>query len=190
MARIRLPTATDATGSARGVLEEATSRWGFEPNIVRALALRPEILAAEDVWSSAVMYGGILPRGLKEGVATVVSSSNKTTYCFTSHAMQAEREGVPASAIDGCIRFDFESFDDAERTALSFARKAAADMHAITDEDMAALREHYSSEEIVELVAVIGSFMLYNTFVTVLGLELEPEQTSRAAAAGLDAAPA
>ncbi|HEV8360361.1 MAG TPA: peroxidase-related enzyme [Candidatus Thermoplasmatota archaeon] len=160
---------------AAEVLRETEARWGYAPNIVRALAMRPELLQAEDAWSKALMYSGLLPRTLKEAVATTVSVVNKCDYCATSHAYAGQRAGQGPEVAQACARLRFDGLPERDRAALEFARKAASDMNAITQRDVDALRAHFSPQEIVELAAVIGSFMLYNTFVTALGLELEPQ---------------
>lgn len=174
MAFVELPDPARATGRVREVFDATAARWGYVPNIVRALALRPDVLEAEDAWSRAVMYEGTLPRALKEAVATTVSVVNGSQYCATSHAYQAGRVDAADATLDACRRLDFGGLPEAERVALEFARKAARDMNAIGPADVSALRKHYAPEQVVELAAVIGSFMMYNTFVTVLGLELEP----------------
>ncbi|MHB8605883.1 MAG: carboxymuconolactone decarboxylase family protein [Thermoplasmatota archaeon] len=173
MSFLELPRASTATGRVKEILDDTTRRWGFEANIVRALALRPEILEAEDHWSKAVMHTGLLPRRLKELLATAVSRVNETEYCVASHAYQARLVGVAEPQVAACRALLFDDFPPAERAALEFARKAARDMHAITRADIDELGRFYGAEEIVELVAVIASFMMYNTFVTLLGLEVE-----------------
>lgn len=179
MAFIPLADKNTATGQARAVLEETEARWGYVPNIVRALALRPDVLEAEDRWSRAVMYSGKLPRGLKEAVATTVSVVNACDYCATSHAYAAQLAGAGRGVGEACKALRFDGFGERERAALEFARKAAQDMNSVRREDVERLRKFYGPEEIVELAAVIGSFMMYNTFVTVLGLELEPAHSGQ-----------
>ena len=178
MAFLPLPDERTADARARATLQAAKERWGYLPNIVRALALRPELLVAEDAWSRALMYSGLLPRALKEAVATTVSVVNQCDYCATSHAYAAARAGAPEAA-RACARLDFRSLPERDRAALDFTRKAASDMRSIRQPDVDALRAHFSPEEIAELAAVIGSFMMYNTFVTVLGLELEAPHEGR-----------
>jgi uncharacterized peroxidase-related enzyme len=182
MSFIPLPDARGAEGKAREVLEATERRWGYAPNIVRALALRPELLEAEDVWSAALMRHGTLPRVLKEAVATTVSAVNQCTYCATSHAYAAEAAGGGRAVGDACMALRFDRFAPAERAALEFARKAARDMGSVTQADVDKLRAHYTPEQVVELAAVVASFMMYNTFVTVLGLELEPELRAKRSA--------
>jgi len=172
MAFLPLPDAASARGPTRDLLDATRARWGFTPNIVRALALRPDLAEAEDAWSRALMREGKLPRVLKEAVATAVSVANRCDYCATSHAYAARREGG-AGFIDACSRLDFHTLPLRERAALDFAVKAARDMRSVTERDVAAVRAHFTDEELIELVLVVGSFMMYNTFVTALGLEIE-----------------
>ncbi len=64
-------------------------------------------------------------------------------------------------------------FNEAERAALRFAQRAAAVPNAVTGEDFATLRKHYSDEEIVELVSVIAYFGFLNRWNDTLATELE-----------------
>jgi len=64
-------------------------------------------------------------------------------------------------------------FTEAERVALRFAERAAEVPNAVTDEDFAALRQHYSDQEIVEIVSVISYFGFLNRWNDTFGTELE-----------------
>jgi uncharacterized peroxidase-related enzyme len=188
MAFLPLARVETAPPSTKAVLEATVQKWGYLPNIVAALALRPELLHAEDAWTKALMHQGTLPRSLKEAVATTVSMANQCNYCATSHDFAAGQAGASAEVRAACKVLRFDGLPEAERLALDFARKAAADMRSVRQEDVDLLRKHYSAEQVVELAAVIGSFMLYNTFVTVLGLELEPQHGQGLLPEGLDPA--
>jgi alkylhydroperoxidase family enzyme len=100
---------------------------------------------------------------------------NDCNYCATSHAYAAEQAGASEPLRQACTMLRFDGLPEHERVALEFARKAAGDMASIQQEDVDRLRKHFTAPQVVELAAVIGSFMMYNTFVTVLGLELEPQ---------------
>lgn len=175
MAFLPLATVAEAKGDAQRVLAETRRKWGYAPNIVAALALRPELLMAEDAWTKALMLSGELPRGLKEAVATTVSAVNQCNYCATSHHFAAGQAKASEALREACVALRFDHLPAAERVALEFARKAAADMNSLGQRDVDALRAHYTPSQIVELTMVIASFMMYNTFVTALGLELEPQ---------------
>lgn len=175
MAHLDLVDPASADDHVRPILEETEAKWGYLPEIVRALALHPPALDAEAGWTDAIMHEGVLDRRLKELVATTVSAVNDCEYCAVSHGYQAAEHGASADAIRACRdpTLGFEGLTDAEAAAVAFARTAAADIHAIDAEDVAGLAERFSRQEVVELVLVVASFQLYNTFVELLGLELE-----------------
>jgi uncharacterized peroxidase-related enzyme len=178
MAFIELPTGKTATGRTRELVLDAEKRWGFTPTIIRALALRPEVMDAEYVWTKALMWTGTLPRVLKEKVATAVSAANDCDYCSSMHALQIDANGAGAGESAACQRLDFANEPPEARAALAFAVKAARDMHSIKKSDVDALAKFYTPPQIVELSLVIGSFMMYNTFVTVLGFPMEADQAA------------
>jgi uncharacterized peroxidase-related enzyme len=165
--------ASDLEGLGRRLLEESRERWGFYPNIVRAYALAPEVLAAEDVWSHGVMKQGFLPRRLKEAIATTVSRENRCAYCATAHAYAYTIAGGTQHDAEAMLSDEPTLLSESETVALEFARKAVHDPKSIMQADIELLRTYYSDGEIVEIAAVIQQFMGYNWFVTVLGLEVE-----------------
>ena len=180
MSYLRLPTQDELDEHSAHLVGEAVDRWGFAPNIVRAYALAPEVLAAEDVWSHGVMKKGFLPRRLKEAIATVVSRTNQCRYCATAHSYAYKVAGGEETDAASILNEGDASVPEAERVALRFAGKAAENCHAIAKDDIDGLRKYYRDGEIVEICAVIQQFMGYNWFVTMLGLEVEPENPARA----------
>lgn len=179
MSYLALPTEDTVDEQSARLLREAVGRWGFAPNIVRAYALAPEVLAAEDVWSHGVMKKGFLPRRLKEAIATVVSRTNQCRYCATAHSYAYKIAGGEEADAASILNQGDADIPEPERAALRFARKATENCHAIGKDDIAELKEHYSDGEIVEICAVIQQFMGYNWFVTMLGLEVEAENPGR-----------
>lgn len=173
MSYLKLPEKDDLSGKARQLYEESESRWGYPPNIVRAYALNPQIMEAEDVWSTGVMSKGLLSRKLKEAIGTTVSATNKCNYCAISHAHAYTMAGGENQEALSIKELDTSGLEDKERAALDFAQKATLDCNSIQKEDIDYLKQFYSDPEIVEICVVIQAFMGYNWFVTMLGLELE-----------------
>lgn len=180
MSYLQLPTEETVDEQSANLIREAVDRWGFAPNIVRAYALAPEVLKAEDVWSHGVMKKGFLPRRLKEAIATVVSRANSCRYCATAHSFAYSIAGGEEADAASILNEGWAALPEAEKAALAFAKKATENCHAITREDIDGLKQHYSAGEIVEICAVIQQFMGYNWFVTMLGLEVEEENPARA----------
>lgn len=173
MSFIKLPEKSELSGKTLELIEETEKRWGYIPNISRAYSLAPHIMEAENIWSGNVIYKGLLPRKLKEAIATVVSATNDCDYCASSHAHAYTLAGGDVEQARSCKSLDFHNFDAKERTALEFTRKAAGNPKSVKQEDIDGLQQHFSTPEIIEIATVIQQFMGYNWFVTMLGLELE-----------------
>ena len=72
---------------------------------------------------------------------------------------------------------DYSSFDEKERTALSYVEKLTRVPREITDTDFAGLKKHFSEAEIVDIHMLAGLANLTNRVTDPLGLELEfPEE--------------
>lgn len=177
MSYIKLPEKDDLSGEALEVYEDTVKRWGYVPNISRAYLMAPEIMRAEDVWTKGVMHKGFLSRRLKEAIATAVSSTNECNYCASSHAHAYKIAGGSEEDARALKKLQFNVFAEGERVALEFAAKATQDANSIHQEDIDALRGFYTDAEVVEICVVIQQFMGYNWFVTMLGLELETENS-------------
>ena len=173
MSYIKLPDKNNLNGEARKIWEDAEKRWGYIPNIQRTYALAPEVMKAEDRWSKGVMYKGYLPRKLKEAIATVVSAVNNCNYCASSHAVAITIAGGVETEAIACKMLDFSKWNEKDRAALEFAKKATINAGSITRTDIERLQKIYTDGEIVEIATVIQQFMGYNWFVTIFGLELE-----------------
>jgi alkylhydroperoxidase family enzyme len=64
-----------------------------------------------------------------------------------------------------------------EQAALKFAEKLTRESRNISDADIAALKQHFSDAEIVDLDLLIGLANLTNRFTDPLGSEVEfPEE--------------
>ena len=155
------------------ILQETINRWDKAPNIVRALALNKDVLIGEDYWTEYLMKKGKLTRNFKEAIATTVSAANKCLYCTSAHAWAMELTGTSSENTEACTLFTFDGFEPKEKIALEFARKATVNSKSITSDDVNRLKEFYSDGEIVEISAVIMAYMGYNTFVEILGLEVD-----------------
>ena len=72
-------------------------------------------------------------------------------------------------------------FTDAERAVLRVAWHGALLPNAVTDEDMTALKTHFSDREIVEIVAVLSLYGFLNRWNGTLNTDLDAPPASFAA---------
>jgi alkylhydroperoxidase family enzyme len=82
----------------------------------------------------------------------------------------ARRLKVPDEQIDAVARDDLSVFDPAWRAALAFANDVTRFGGVVADERFRELAEHFSTEQIVEVTAVIALFNYFNRFANGLNI--------------------
>lgn len=106
-----------------------------------------------------VYNGGELPFELKSEISLVVASVLECEGCRFFHESALSHAGVDAERIDGLSRLEIDGagFTPSEELVLRFAQTAAEDPHAVTDDDLAALRDlGFSERELVEIIDCIA----------------------------------
>jgi uncharacterized peroxidase-related enzyme len=137
----------------------------------KILAHRPEMLKAFLAFYASV--GRSLERRLYELVYIRVSMINEVRYCMQHHLAGSKRVGVTHDDWSKLKEGQYGVFNEKEEAALDFADKVTRDPHAIGDEDIAALKVHFSDGEIVDLDLLIGLANLTNRLTDPLGADLE-----------------
>src|SRR3954447_1327440 len=95
-------------------------------------------------------------------------------YEWIQHVAIGRAVGVTDAQIAALERgaLDDDAFDAAQRALLRFTT-AAMQTPRPSDEDFAAVREHYSPREIVELLLVAGAYAMLARIMTSLDLDLD-----------------
>jgi uncharacterized peroxidase-related enzyme len=175
-ARIRIIHESEATGETADLYREIEAHFGLGmvPDIFKLAGSRPEFLRV--LWSGyrAMFDGGVLPRQIKEMMATVVSWSNSCQYCTETHSMFLQAHGGTAEAAAAAEAGDIESLpvEEKYRMLLQFAEKVTEHAYRVTDEDFAALRDAgLSDDEIAEGVFVASLFNAINRIADTFGLK-------------------
>ena len=169
------PLPREATKGLEETLRGSEARMGFLPNSQLIMARRPEILRAFAQLGAAVNgpSSTIAPQ-LRNMVSQMASRAAGCGYCMAHTAHTAERVGIAAEKENALWEFETSSlFSAAERAALRVAQGAAQVPNAVTDEDFAELRKHYSETQIVDIVAVIALFGFLNRFNDTMATQLE-----------------
>ena len=111
---------------------------------------------------------------LRNMVSQMASRAAGCGYCMAHTAHSAERVGIAAEKENALWEYETSPlFSEAERAALKVAQCAAQVPNAVTDDDFAALKKHYSDVQIVDIVAVIALFGFLNRFNDTMATELE-----------------
>lgn len=167
------PQAADATLTL--LYRQIEDRFGGVPNLFKALAHKPGILEVTLEKVARVMDEGELERALKEMMAVVVADARGCAYCVGAHSMALQRLGVPQETIGLLLQGLEEAPLPADWIALlQLARRAAVDVHAITDAEIARLWSlGLSDAAVVELASVIELFIALSFFLDLFAVPLD-----------------
>ena len=118
-------------------------------------------------------HGEVTPE-FKRLIGYVTSYVSGCRYCQAHTILGSERFGSSEERLNDVWNFSTsEHFSDAEKAALAFAHAAAQVPNAVDDSIESALREHWSDDDIVEIMAVIALFGYLNRWNDSMGSALE-----------------
>jgi alkylhydroperoxidase family enzyme len=89
------------------------------------------------------------------------------------HLASSKRVGLQPSDWQLLQAGNYASFSPKEQAALKFAEKLTRESRNVDDADIAALKAHFSDEQIVDLDVLVGLVNLTNRLTDPLGAELE-----------------
>ena len=162
------------------MFEMARGAMGFLPNSMPTMAHWPELSATLGSMAMTILRTGELDMGLKQMIAAVVSGAAGCRYCqaHTTHSA-AHGGGIDEEKIAEIWSYQqSDLFTDAEKAALDLALAAGQVPNVASDVHFAALKQHYSDRQIIEIVAVISLFGFLNRWNDTLATELEEEPLS------------
>jgi len=167
------PLPMEELGELKPMLEGLAAQSGYEMNSLKTLGRKPEIVQTLMAFATTVMGPGDVSAELKNMVAQIVSKAAGCGYCMahTSHAGHGPNDADKDAAL-----WEYETsdlFSEAERSALRVAQGAGQSPNAVTDENFNALKEHFSDDQIIEIVSVISMFGFFNRFNDTMATELE-----------------
>ncbi|MBL6761549.1 MAG: carboxymuconolactone decarboxylase family protein [PS1 clade bacterium] len=148
---------------------------GFEPNSLKIMAHRPEILRGFMALSAAVLGPEAkLAPGLRQMIAYIASAAAGCNYCQAHTAHGAHERGVSAEKIENLWSYETDDlFSDAERAALALAQAAGSVPNRANKAHFDALKPHFTEAEICEIVAVISTFGFLNRWNDTMATPLE-----------------
>ena len=125
---------------------------GTVPNSVLTMQRRPKIARAFTDLNKAVMENsGRVTAEQKRLIGFIASHAAGCRYCEAHTILAAERFGATPERLSAIWDYHrSSSFSDAEKAAFDFALAAASVPNSVTPEIGAALKKHWTENEIVE----------------------------------------
>jgi uncharacterized peroxidase-related enzyme len=172
-----LQAVTEKTFDSSVILIEIGKTFGGHvPNVFKAYAEHPPLLAANWEKFKAIMLQGKLRRKVKETIASVISYDNKCNYCVAAHSAALRSMKTSEPEITAMFQGTFpDDFTDKEAALVKFARKANLDWHSIGNADLKELLVDLEIEEseMLEALGTMELFIAFNRFADVMGIEID-----------------
>ena len=157
--------------------EASRKSLGFVPNSLLIMQRKPKMVQAWVQMTAAVWDPqSKVDRGFKRLIAHVASRAAGCRYCMAHTAGGAMHFGVDEQKVAAI--WDYQTsplYTEAERVALDVAVAAGSVPNAVTDDMFARMREHWTEEQIVEIVGVIAVFGFLNRWNDTMATPLEEE---------------
>ena len=150
------------------------SFMGYLPNAYLLMADKPDLMQAFAKMSASVFSDDVLDIPSKQLIALASSLSAGCKYCQSHTSHGAERAGVPNEKIAEILNYQTSEFYEAKEVALLDLAFASGEVpNKATKAHFEKLREFYSKEQILEVVAVISFFGFLNRWNDTFGTEIE-----------------
>jgi uncharacterized peroxidase-related enzyme len=151
----------DAAGELEAVYAAARARFGFVPDAVRVLSIRPEVASAMEQLRSVVL-GDASTLGARRAnlIGVAISGMNHCEYCGTAHAGLLVKSGDlgQEEAVDVYRDWTKVDLSDADQAMLRFAEKLTFTPAEVDESDIQQLREHGFSDVNVFDVVLLAAY--------------------------------
>jgi alkylhydroperoxidase family enzyme len=166
----RVPLA-DFEPALRKRLEEL---WGTPPNLYKALANHPALVAIWSEFSRVLRYDTRTPRALRELVILRGAQLMRSEYEWAQHLAMARKSGVREAQIAALGQWRTSAeFDPREKAALALGEAVTAGR--VSDEIHKEAMRHFDSHDYVELALVAAFYAMVGRMLDAMGVPLEPE---------------
>jgi len=184
VARVTMIALETAGAEARRVYDRVLKQWGRISNFSKVLAHQPATLEGWALANDAIRLANVKADPdyvtIQQLVIIKTSSLNQSAYCLSHNVPLGKKMGLSEEQIAAARGDDYIAsplFDDRQKAAIRWA-EVVTKMTARDDEAaFAAMKRHFSEQQIVELTVFCGMWNYSNRLCEALHVDLErPEQ--------------
>jgi AhpD family alkylhydroperoxidase len=159
---------------ARHAFRVARKRVGVVPESIAVTARHNGVLAASGAFELLAERMHRVDERLKELAVLKAATIVECEFCMDIGSFIARRSGIGDAELLALARHaDSDVFTDVEKLVLDYAAAMTRTPSAVTDELVAALREHFDEAQVVELTAMIAWENFRARFNAALGIEAQ-----------------
>ena len=169
----RLPYVDPA--SAPEHVHEVLDRLPVNLNVFRMMAHAENDFRPLVGLGTAILGRQKLSAKLRELAILRVAALSPARYEWVQHVPIAQATGAADAQIAALERGDIaaDAFDPLERAVLRFTTEVVRDVRA-SEATFAALAQHLSAQEIVELIVTVGYYMMIARLLETTAVDLDP----------------
>jgi alkylhydroperoxidase family enzyme len=167
--------------STRHTFDQAHQHFGMVPNLVKALASNAEMCTAISGFLIQSLREGRVSWAFKELVILKTLRSIGSYYSYGAHErLAAELGNSPARIgdLNNSLWRTSPEFTDGERAVLALIEQIAIDANDVSPTLWDELRTHWDAGQLVELTALITTFVMIGRTGDTLGVS-EPHLFAR-----------
>ena len=162
------------TGFEPALRKRLEELWGTPPNLYKALANHPRLVAAWTEFSKTLRHDTRTPRALRELVILRGAQLQRSEYEWAQHLKMARKCGVREAQIAALADWrNSGEFSEREKAALLLAE--AVTNGSVSDEVYAAVSRHFDHAQFVELALVPAFYAMVARMLDAMRVQLEPE---------------
>lgn len=158
---------------------------GSDFNSILVLAQHPRLSEHWLRFNAAASSGFVLPARVKEIAVLRIAWRSQSDYEWVQHMLSGLREGLTA---DDFIALQAELVDerwDEKDRAVVLAADGLWRYQNVDDETWSTLAAHFTTEQILELLFVVGGYIALACILNTGKVQLEPVMAEQAEALGL-----
>jgi uncharacterized peroxidase-related enzyme len=178
ISRFSTPKLGDLAQDIRERIAAVQEKSGFVPNVLLALARRPDEFRAFFAYHDALMEKpGGLTKAEREMIVVATSAVNNCQYCVVAHgAILRIRAKNPLIADQIAVNCREADLAPRHKAMLDFAIKVAERSHAVDDADYEALKRHgFSDQDAWDIAAIAAMFAMSNRLANALSIRPNDE---------------
>jgi alkylhydroperoxidase family enzyme len=180
MARVTMIRPETAEGETREVYAGVLRQWGRISNFSKVLAHQPAALAGWMLPNESIRLKNVKadPDYVKVQQLVIIKTSalNGSAYCMSHNVPLGKKVGLTEAQIAAAQGNDYMTsphLDERQKAAVRWA-EAVTRMTARDDDDaFAAMKQHFTEKQIVELTVFCGMWNYSNRLCEALHVDLE-----------------
>jgi alkylhydroperoxidase family enzyme len=180
VARVKMISPDTADEKTRNVYDDVLRQWGRISNFSQVLAHQPAALQGWLLPNESIRLDNVKadPDYVKIQQLVIIKTSalNRSAYCMSHNVPLGRKIGLTAEQIAAAQGNDYMTsphLDNRQKAAIRWAETVTNMTARDDDAAFAAMKEHFSEKQIVELTVFCGMWNYSNRLCEALHVDLE-----------------